>query len=378
VSDALHERVQRAITGSTPQLGRFWEWPDAAFELLARALFQHQFDHCGPYQHYCRVRGVTPETLPSWEQIPAVPTEVFKSVDLCTFDPATALATFETSGTTLGTRGRLHLRRTDTYRACLGPWLDGLLLPDRTRPRILALAPSWQDDLVSSLSFMLGWAVDRRGATGSRFLWRDGQPDLAGAIAALRRCSDAGVPVLLMGTARAFESLLELGLAGGRGIRLPKGSRLMETGGLKGSDQHLEAGALRRALAGALALPEATIVSEYGMTELASQGYHPVLRASFDDGARGRFVSPDQRRLFAFPPWCRVRAVDPDSLEVLPFGERGLLCFWDLGNVDSVLAVQTADEGIVTPEGVRLFGRAKGASPRGCSLAVDEILGASG
>ena len=378
MSDALHDRVQRAIASSAALSGRFWEWPDAAFELLARALFQHQFDRCGPYQHYCRVRGVTPASLPSWDRIPAVPTEVFKSVDLCTFDPEQALATFETSGTTLGTRGRLHLRRTDTYAACLGPWLDAFLLPDGTRPRVLALAPSWQDDPASSLSFMLGWAVDRRGATGSRFLWEDGRPDLAGAVAELRRCCEAGVPVLLMGTARAFESLLELGLAGGRRIPLAKGSRLMETGGLKGDDQNLEAGALREALSDALGLPEGAIVSEYGMTELASQGYHPALRASLHDAARRRFAGPGQRRLFVFPPWCRVRAVDPDSLEILPFGERGLLCFWDLGNVDSVIAVQTADEGIVSPEGVRLFGRARGATPRGCSLAVDEILGAPG
>ncbi len=377
MSDALHERVQRAIRGSTAELGRFWEWPDAAFELLTRALFQHQFDRCAPYRHYCRVRGVTPEELPSWRAIPAVPTEVFKSVDLCAFDPAEAAATFQTSGTTTGARGRLHLRRVDTYAASLGPWLDAFLLPDGLRPRVLALAPDRRDDPASSLSFMLQWAVDHRGSTGSRFLWQDGRPDLAGTIAELRRCADAGTPVLLMGTARALEALLELGLAGGRRVPLPPGSRIMETGGLKGSDQQLEADALRAALAEALGLSEATVVSEYGMTELASQGYHPVLRTSFDRTARSRFAEPSSGRLFVFPPWCRVRAVDPDSLEVLPFGERGLLRFWDLANVDSVLAVQTADEGIVSPQGVRLFGRAVGASPRGCSLAVDEILGAA-
>lgn len=378
MSDALHERVQRAILGSNDQLGRFWDWPDAAFELLVRALFRHQFDHCGPYRHYCRVLGVTPEALPSWQHVPAVPTEVFKSVDLCTFEVDEAAATFETSGTTMGTRGRHHLRRVDTYEACLGPWLDAMLLPDKLRPRVLALAPAWRDDPVSSLSFMLQWAVDRRGASGSRFLWQDGQPDLPGAVAELRRCADADTPVLLMGTARAFEALLDLGLAGGRRVPLPAGSRVMETGGLKGSDQHLEAVALRGALSEALGLPEATVVSEYGMTELASQGYHPVLRTSFDRGTRRRYAGAEDSRRFAFPPWCRVRAVDPDSLEVLPFGERGLLRFWDLGNVDSVLAVQTADEGIVHRNGLRLFGRARGATPRGCSLAVDEILGAAG
>lgn len=377
MSDQLHERVQRAVAGSTEALDRFWDWPDAAFELLARALFQHQFDHSGPYRHYCRVVGVTPDSLHSWDRIPAVPTEVFKAVDLCTFDPKDAVATFETSGTTLGTRGRHHLRRVDTYEACLGPWLDAFLLAARARLRILALAPPWRVDPTSSLSFMIQWAVDRRGATGSRFLWDEGGPDLAGAIAELRRCAGAGVPVLLMGTARAFEGLLDLGLAGGRRVPLPPHSVVMETGGTKGGDQQREAEMLRGALAEALELPSVAVVSEYGMTELASQGYHPLLRASLDRAAGRRFARLDDPCLFVFPPWCRVRALDPDSLEVLPFGQRGLLCFWDLGNVDSVLAVLTADEGIVLPEGVRLFGRAQGATPRGCSLATDEILGAA-
>jgi hypothetical protein len=66
--------------------------------------------------------------------------------------------------------------------------------------------------------------------------------------------------------------------------------------------------------------------------------------------------------------------VDPDNLDPLPLGERGLLCFWDLSNVDSALAVLTADEGIVQSEGVSLLGRSPGATPRGCSLAVEEIL----
>ena len=378
MSDALHERVQKAIGNSSASLGRFWDWTDAGFEMLARALFQHQFESCGPYRHYCEVRGVTPSSLPSWDRIPAVPTDVFKAVDLATFPVEEAAATFLTSGTTQGTRGRHHLRRLDTYDAALGPWLDAFLLPDGLRPRILVLGPSWPDDPASSLGYMLQWAVDHRGRSGSRFLWNEDGPDLPAAIAELRHCSHEGVPVMLMGTARALEAMLDLGLAGGRRIPLPDGSRVMETGGFKGDDQLLAGDALRSAIAEALGLPEATVISEYGMTELGSQGYQAVLRVAFEKDARRRLRAPGADRLFVFPPWCRVRTVDPDSLEVLPLGERGLLCFWDLANVDSVLAVLTADEGVVEPVGVRLLGRAAGATPRGCSLAIDEILGAAG
>ena len=51
----------------------------------------------------------------------------------------------------------------------------------------------------------------------------------------------------------------------------------------------------------------------------------------------------------------------------------GVLRFWDLCNLDSTLGIETLDEGIVEEDGsVRLFGRLAGATPRGCSLSVEE------
>ena len=372
MSDHLHERLQRMIGHSKPETGRFWNWPDAAFSMLSRALFLHQYTNCAPYRHYCDVRGVTPWTLPSWDRIPTVPTDVFKSVDLCTFDPSRAALTFQTSGTTVGTRGKHHLRRPVSYMASLGPWFDAFMLPDGKRLRTLVLAPSRAADPTSSLSYMLQWAVDHRGATGSRFLWNEDGPDLDEAIMEFRRASDGGEPIMLLGTARALEELYERALSGDRLIPLPRASRVMETGGFKGAEQSMDGDELRFELARALALKPGAIVSEYGMTELGSQGYHPVLRMAQDKPTRRRLGAASRR--FVFPPWCRVRAMDPDTLEVLPAGEEGLLAFWDLSNIDSVLAVQTADVGVVRDGCVELRGRAPGATPRGCSLAIDEIL----
>jgi hypothetical protein len=76
----------------------------------------------------------------------------------------------------------------------------------------------------------------------------------------------------------------------------------------------------------------------------------------------------------------RVVAVDPDSLTALPTGEIGIARIVDLANVDSAAAIQTADRVRVLPsrgfEGgrVELLGRAPGATPRGCSIATDELL----
>jgi hypothetical protein len=75
------------------------------------------------------------------------------------------------------------------------------------------------------------------------------------------------------------------------------------------------------------------------------------------------------------PGWVRVSAVDPGTLAPVPDGEVGVLRIDDLANLDSVCAIQTSDLAIVRGGGVELLGRAPGATPRGCSLAVEEALG---
>jgi len=369
VSDQLHRRVQETITESTKSGG--WDLADSLFDDLSRSLFEHQYSSCPPYRRFCDGRGITPFTLSRWEDIPAVPTEVFKSVDLFAFSADEAQIVFLTSGTRFGNRGR-HLLRTDaTYLASLAPGFDRFLLPEGSeKPLIYVLAPPVDVDPASSLSHMLQWAHDQRGAPRSRFFWTPEGPDLDECASALRAATS---PVLLLSTARAIQALLET--HDGAWV-LPEGSVVMETGGPKTSGMKFDRRLFHDEVAARLGLPAFSVVSEYGMTELGSQGYSPSLLLHRGAAARESEVSLSAD-LHVFPPWCRVRALDPDDLTLLPEGKRGLLCFWDLSNVDSVLCVLTADEGIVTERGVHLLGRSSSASPRGCSLAVEEILGGS-
>jgi hypothetical protein len=104
------------------------------------------------------------------------------------------------------------------------------------------------------------------------------------------------------------------------------------------------------------------------MTELSSQAYtdNLVRNVSWEEG------------WFALPDWARVEVVDPLTLEPLPNDreQQGLIRWYDLANVDSVLAVQTSDLGIRRPDGrFRLLGRASDAELRGCSLTIEEIVG---
>ena len=70
------------------------------------------------------------------------------------------------------------------------------------------------------------------------------------------------------------------------------------------------------------------------------------------------------------PPWMRVLAVEPWSGQP---ATRGLLRFFDLANHQTVMAIETADVGVVHEDGsVTLEGRLEGSTPRGCSLTVEE------
>ena len=102
---------------------------DAAFDALARRVFTCQFERSAIYRGYCEARGVTPDRVAGWRQIPAVPTAAFKEVPLTTFPPETAVAVFHTSGTTQGGRpGRHYFPTLRLYEASLRPAFAAFVL----------------------------------------------------------------------------------------------------------------------------------------------------------------------------------------------------------------------------------------------------------
>jgi hypothetical protein len=174
---------------------------------------------------------------------------------------------------------------------------------------------------------------------------------------ALESAAAAAEPVAILGTTLAFAAWAERLDRAGVALELPRGSRLMDTGGAKGRE-----GLTRDVVMGELlerfGLPESAAVNEFGMTELLSQRYGEGL----------------ERLALRGPPWLRTRVLDPVSLEERPEGEVGILCHYDLANVGSVLAVLTEDRGRAVGDAVEWLGRTPGATPRGCSLATAELL----
>jgi hypothetical protein len=335
--------------------------PDAEFNDIALRVFGFQFEHNHPYRAYCQARGRTPNTVGTWIDVPAVPTDAFRAAPLVTGGSEQAIATFLTSGTTGGTerRGAHHFPDLAIYDAAARAGFAEHVLAGESAALILSLIPPPRDQPDSSLSHMMGTVMDSFGVPGSDYyVSRDGGLDRELLSIALHESQSSGNRVVLAGSSFAFVHLFDDMATHGERFRLPPGSRAMDTGGFKVRSREVSRPELVLLFSDLLGIRTEMVINEYGMTEMSSQMY-------------GRSDQPH------FPPgWVRSRATDPETLEPVPDGELGILRHWDIANLYSVLAIQTSDMGRVLPGGVELQGRAPGATPRGCSMAMDDLLSA--
>jgi len=307
------------------------------FGQLALDLYRWQRSHNPEYDRFCG--AILPQ---DWRDIPAVPTALFRDLSLTCFPTEEAGAVFHTSGTTTGRPGRIHLQDTQLYDLAARAHAESALGP----------LPGCGVSLVSEqITSSLGHMCRAFVPGMPHFFSLDTGVDGPAAWAALSELAAAGRPMFVPGTAFALADLLD---HPGAPVVLPEGSIVMVTGGFKGRREVVQSEDLYRTLG--QRLPGARVVAEYGMSELSSQLWATPAGTPFVP-----------------PPWMRVLAVDPWSGQPT---QTGLLRFFDLANLHTVLAIETADLGTVHPDGsVTLAGRLPGARPRGCSLSVEEAHG---
>lgn len=339
---------------------------DDEFEKVALEVFSFQYERSEIYRQFCDRRGRTPGTVSSWSAIPAVPTSAFKSLDLGCAPPE---KTFFTSGTTQGvsTRGRHHVPRLELYRRSALPHFRRMVLPDRVRPRLVGLVAGPEQLPDSSLAYMAE-LLRTEACDGGEYLVTETGFDPRAAARRIQELAADGHALLLIGVRVAFTALLEQLANEKRTIELPPDSRIVDTGGPKGGRALSDAGFLAASW-NRLGVAGYYCINEYGMTELCSQYYDDVLAQ--------RFAGTNRKRRKVGPAWLRTRVVDPVTLGPLPDGDTGLLCHVDLANALSVLAVQTEDLGVLNGRRFLLRGRTPGAEPRGCALALADLLAGS-
>jgi hypothetical protein len=352
---ALRNQLSALMKESDPQLS------DVAFNELALRIFGFQFEDNTPYRKYCERRGVVPDAIDHWLQVPAVPTAAFKEAALVSGNAANAEAIFRTSGTTQGKekRGVHYVLDLDLYERSLLPAFQKFVLAGESRVPMVSLVPAWQSGGESSLSYMISTVLRELGSTESRVAVGSDGIDYASLHDWIASQDN---PVCVLGTSLAFVHWFDHLMATNGRFNLPAGSCIMDTGGFKGSTRAVTSEELRAQYEVLLGVDSRSVVNEYGMTEMLSQFY---------DAHR---LHVPQMRVKRGPAWVRSAIVDAETLEPLTSGETGLLKHFDLANLFSVSAIQTEDIAVSRGDGFELLGRAAGAAARGCSIAMDMFL----
>ncbi|MEP7029283.1 MAG: hypothetical protein ABI960_11870, partial [Candidatus Eisenbacteria bacterium] len=294
---------------------------DRGFDELALRVFAYQYESLAPYRAYCQKRGALPQRLRTWSEIPPVPAQAFRDVRLwCDEDDAPA-AVFHTSGTSAGDRpGKHYMSATGLalYEASLVPTFRAFVLPELVAEgacsamALLVLGPPPAEAPHSSLWHMVDVAGHRLFERPARWFLPAAGLDAAG----LERALSEGGPVCLVATDLALDAWLEGAHARGLRIRLPAGSRVVHTGGAKGRRRASSLSTLFERAHAVLGLAPERCVSEYGMTELASQFYEDALRVA-------PVPATAALRLKHGPPWLRALVVDVQTLEPLAPGRPG-------------------------------------------------------
>ncbi|HTJ13671.1 MAG TPA: hypothetical protein VL547_16660 [Dinghuibacter sp.] len=313
---------------------------EKSFDDQALALFRFQAEANPVYRSYIQALGVDPSTVRRIADIPFLPIRFFKTHTITTgFNPAGDLF-FESSGTTGMVNSRHWVKDPSLYERS---FMEGFryFYGEPEDWCILGLLPSYLERGHSSLVYMVDRLIKTSGHPAGGFYLNEHER-LAQQLDFLER---EGHPTLLIGVTFG---LLDFTL--GRQLKL-RHTVVMETGGMKGRREELTREEVHAELR--LHLGTDKIHSEYGMTELLSQGY------SKGDG------------IFHTVPWMRMYVREEDDPLTITHRGKGALNVIDLANVYSCAFIGTDDLGHIHPDGgFEVLGRMDNSDIRGCSLLL--------
>ena len=333
----------------------------ADFDALAIRIFAHQYANNAPYRRFCQGRGVTPRKVSGWRAIPPVPINAFKEVTLSSEPVGQCERVFMTSGTTrAGIKGRHHHPTLAVYDRSMTRNFALRFMSGHERLPMAILFPPESELRNSSLAHYLSLASTEFGTDASRYFVGQAGIDVDGLRRWLEGARRADKPCAILGASYSFVHVLDAFAAEGETFALPRGSRILDTGGYKRASRELTPANFYDALSLTFGVPREQCINMYGMTELSTQFY--------DDG---NAVLPSVK---SGPHWIRSRMIDPLTGDDVQKGDRGVLVHCDLANFNSTTSILTEDVGIEVDGGFLLLGRAEGAEATGCSLAVREFL----
>ena len=333
------------------------------FEELALEIFRFQAMQNPVYYKYLSFLRVNPLEIKRLDKIPFLPIQFFKHHRVVS-DNAPTQMIFESSGTTSDSTSK-HLVSDLPFYEYLSQKIFEQFYGPLNDFHILALLPSYLERNNSSLVYMVQSFIYRTFSRESGFYLKN----TTELLQKLRQLSNQNSKrkVLLIGVTFALLDFAESGEDLSCMPNLEDRLIVMETGGMKGQRKELLREEVHEILTSAFGVEK--IHSEYGMTELLSQGY------SKGDG------------IFELPKTMKVllREIN-DPFKIIPTFNmpilnnkstvRGGINVVDLANIDSCCFIETQDLGAYNTENqsFSIIGRFDNSDIRGCNLMVVYVL----
>ncbi|MFV0177622.1 acyl transferase [Empedobacter falsenii] len=312
------------------------------FQNVTLEVFRYQAQENEVYKNFLNFLNVDYSTVKHTNEIPFLPIQFFKKYNLISGNRAVEKV-FTSSGTTgMSTSKHLvtdlalyHYSLEKCFEQFYGP------LSDYT---IFALLPSYLERTGSSLIDMVEYWIEKSGSDKSGFYLYNHDELYENLIAHEK----TGKKAILIGVSFALLDFVE-----NYKMKL-KHTIVMETGGMKGRKKEITREELHTILKDGFGTNE--IHSEYGMTELLSQGY-----------SRGDLT-------FKSPNWMRIMIRETeDPLSYVEQGKTGAVNVIDLANYNSISFIATDDLGKkVATNQFEILGRFDHSDVRGCNLMVIE------
>lgn len=312
----------------------------ADFNALTLQVFKHQFKTNLVYQEFCNHLGKDSSNVSQIQDIPFIPIDFFKSKTILS-GKEKASTIFTSSGTTGSITSKHYVTNTKLYEESYLKAFKHFYGSVKDYC-VLALLPSYLERKGSSLIYMVDDLIKKSEHPKSGFFLNNTDTLLE----TLKTLQNTNTKILLIGVSFALLDLVEANQ-----LHL-KNTIVMETGGMKGRRKEMIREELHETLKKGFGLSK--IHSEYGMTELLSQGY------SKGDG------------IFNCPPWMKILTRDTeDPLTLQGYGKTGGVNVIDLANINSCSFIATQDLGKVYENGsFEILGRFDHSDIRGCNLMV--------
>lgn len=325
------------MLNKVPDIRDVWSVTDHNFNDIALEIFQFQVKNNKVYAEYVKLIDKQPHQIEHYSQIPFLPISFFKNHKVVS-SSFVEESIFESSSTTGINTSKNYIPSIENYHQnCLK--IITRKLGDISRFEILGLLPNYLERGNSSLVSMVGFLMKNNQQSDGFFL-HDHQT-------LYDRLSDKHSPKkkLLFGVSFALLDFADE-------YTVDEPITIIETGGMKGRKKEMTKPEVYTQLQ--KGFPNATIISEYGMTELMSQAYS------------------DQHARYTCPSWMKVLPrADNDPLSHHANGHTSALNIIDLANIHSCSFLATDDLGkIHADETFEVSGRLDYADLRGCSLMI--------